>query len=72
MEKFKSGFNAYKKSDITKFIRVKIKSDIAYEHNSKGSAKLISSAQCDGFMIIEDGISQVVKGNYYPIIRFEI
>lgn len=72
IEKFKSGFNANKKSDITKFIRVKIKSDIAYEHNSKGSAKLISSAQCDGFMIVGEGISQVVKGNYYPIIRFEI
>ncbi len=71
-ENYKSGFDANKKVNITKFIRVKIKDEIAYEHNSKGSAKLISSAQSDGFMIIEEGTSNIVKGKSYPVIKFEI
>ena len=71
-ENYKSGFDSNKKVNITKFIRVKIKGNTAYEHNTKGSAKLISSAQSDGFMIIEEGTSDVVKGKYYPVIKFEI
>ena len=71
-ENFKSGFNTNKKSNITKFIRVKIKDKTAYDHNSKGSAKLISTAQSDGFMIVEEGISKVVKGRSYPVIKFDI
>ena len=71
-ENFKSGFNTNKKFNITKFIRVKIKDKTAYEHNSRGSAKLISTAQSDGFMIVEEGISKVVKGRSYPVIKFEI
>ena len=71
-EIYKSGFDMNKKVNITKFIRVKIKDKIAYEHNSKGSAKLISTAQSDGLMIVEEGISKVVKGKSYPVIKFEI
>ena len=71
-ENCKSGFDANKKVNITKFIRIKIKGKTAFEHNTKGSAKLISSAQSDGFMIIEEGISNVVKGKSYPVIKFEI
>ena len=71
-ENYKSGFDTNKKVNITKFIRVKIKDKIAYEHNSKGSAKLISTAQSDGLMIVEEGISKVVKGKSYPVIKFEI
>ena len=71
-ENYKSGFDANKKVNITKFIRVKIKGKTAYEHNTKGSAKLISSAQSDGLMIIEEGTSNVVKGKSYPVIKFEI
>ena len=71
-ENYKSGFDANKKVNITKFIRVKIKGKTAYEHNTKGSAKLISSAQSDGLMIIEEGTSNVVKGKFYPVIKFEI
>ena len=71
-EIYKSGFDTNKKVNITKFIRVKIKDKIAYEHNSKGSAKLISTAQSDGLMIVEEGISKVVKGKSYPVIKFEI
>ena len=71
-ENYKSGFDTNKKVNITKFIRVKIKGKIAYEHNSKGSAKLISTAQSDGLMIVEEGISKVVKGKSYPVIKFEI
>ena len=71
-ENYKSGFDANKKVKITKFIRVKISGKIAYEHNTKGSAKLISSAQSDGLMIIEEGTSNVVKGKSYPVIKFEI
>ena len=71
-EKYKSCFDTNKKINITKFIRVKIKDKTAYEHNSSGSAKLISTAQSDGFMIVEEGISKVVKGRSYPVIKFEI
>ena len=71
-ENCKSGFDANKKVNITKFIRVKIKGKIAYEHKTKGSAKLISSAQSYGLMIIEEGTSNVVKGKSYPVIKFEI
>ena len=71
-ENYKSGFDTNKKVNITKFIRVKIKGKIVYEHNSKGSAKLISTAQSDGLMIVEEGISKVVKGKSYPVIKFEI
>jgi len=71
-EIYKSGFDTNKKVNITKFIRVKIKGKTAYEHNSKGSAKLISTAQSDGLMIVEEGISKVVKGKSYPVIKFEI
>ena len=72
IENFKSGFNASKKVNITKFIRVIIKGKTIYEHNSKGSAKLISAAQSDGFLIVEEGISRVIKGKSYPVIKFEI
>ena len=72
IENFKSGFNASKKVNITKFIRVIIKGKTIYEHNSKGSAKLISTAQSDGFLIVEEGISRVIKGKSYPVIKFEI
>ena len=71
-ENYKSGFYMNKKVNITKFIRVKINAKIAYEHKSKGSAKLISTAQSDGLMIVEEGISKVVKGKSYPVIKFEI
>ncbi len=71
-ENYKSGFDTNKKVNITKFIRVKIKGKTAYQHNTKGSAKLISSAQSDGFMIVEEGTSNVVKGKSYPVIKFEI
>ena len=72
IENFKSGFNASKKVNITKFIRVIIKGKTIYEHNSEGSAKLISTAQSDGFLIVEEGISRVIKGKSYPVIKFEI
>jgi molybdopterin molybdotransferase len=72
IENFKSGFNENKKVNITKFIRVKIKGKTAFEHNSKGSAKLISTAQSDGFLIVEEGLSRVIKGKSYPVIKFEI
>jgi hypothetical protein len=39
--KIKSGFNDTKKPKVTKFYRVNIKNNIAFPHNSKGSAKLI-------------------------------
>jgi molybdopterin molybdotransferase len=72
IENFKSGFNENKKVNITKFIRVKIKGKTAFEHNSKGSAKLISTAQSDGLLIVEEGLSRVIKGEFYPVIKFEI
>ena len=71
-EIYKSGFDAYKKVNINKFIRVKIRGNTAYEHNTKGSAKLISAAQSDGFMFVEEGTSNVLKGKFYPVIKFEI
>lgn len=72
VENIKSGFTENKKANITKFIRVKIKDNTAFEHNSKGSAKLISAAQSDGFLIVEEGLSRVIKGKFYPVIKFEI
>ena len=72
VENIKSGFTENKKTNITKFIRVKIKDKTAFEHNSKGSAKLISAAQSDGFLIVEEGLSRVIKGKFYPVIKFEI
>ena len=72
VDNFKSGFSENKKVNITKFIRVKIKGKTAFEHNSKGSAKLISTAQSDGFLIVEEGLSKVIKGKSYPVIKFEI
>ena len=72
VENIKSGFTENKKANITKFIRVKIKDETAFEHNSKGSAKLISAAQSDGFLIVEEGLSRVIKGKFYPVIKFEI
>ena len=71
VDNIKSGFTENKKANITKFIRVKIKDNTAFEHNSKGSAKLISAAQSDGFLIVEEGLSKVVKGGLIQLLNLK-
>jgi len=70
--KIKSGFNDTKKPKVTKFYRVNIKNNIAFPHNSKGSAKLISASESHGLMLIKENIKSIKKGNIYEFFKFEI
>ena len=66
----KSGFSDLKKINLTKFYRVKIKNDIAFTHNSKGSAKLISISESDGLLISKENEKKILKGRKYDFIKF--
>ena len=71
-QKIKSGFNDTKNPNITKFYRVIIKNNVAFPHNSKGSAKLISVSESDGLMVINENVKSIKKGNIYEFFKFEI
>ncbi len=71
-QKIISSFDEIKKLNITKFYRVIIKNKRAYLHNSKGSAKLISASESDGFLLVEEKITKIKKGNFYNFFKFEI
>lgn len=66
----KSGFSDLKKINLTKFYRVKIKNDVAFAHNSKGSAKLISISESDGLLISKENEKKILKGRKYDFIKF--
>ena len=70
-QKIKSAFSDTKKTNITKFYRVKIKNNKAYLQNSKGSAKLISAAESDGLILVNERVKIVRKGDIYEFFRFE-
>ena len=70
-KKIKSAFSDIKKTNITKFYRVNIKNNKAYLQNSKGSAKLISAAESDGLILVNERIKIVRKGDIYEFFRFE-
>ena len=70
-ELIKSTFNEYKRKDITKFYRVKVNKGKAYAHNTKGSAKLISIAECDGLLVVNEGVDKLIKNKKYEFIKFE-
>ena len=59
-----------KKINLTKFYRVKIKNDVAFAHNSKGSAKLISISESDGLLISKENEKKILKGRKYDFIKF--
>ena len=67
---YKSGFSENKRSNITKFYRVKLIKNILHTHNSKGSAKLISLSESDGFAIAPEGITDIKKGEKLGFIEF--
>ena len=66
----KAGFNDVKKINTVKFFRVKIKKDIAFPHNSKGSAKLISISESDGLLISNESENKILKGKLYKFLKF--
>jgi molybdopterin molybdotransferase len=66
----KSGFSDVKKMNLTKFYRVKIKDEIAFAHNSKGSAKLISISESDGLLISNENEKKIIKGKKYNFVKF--
>ena len=43
----------------------------AYAHNTKGSAKLISIAECDGLLVVNEGVDKLIKNKKYEFIKFE-
>ena len=67
---YKSGFSENKRSNITKFYRVKLLKNILHTHNSKGSAKLISLSESDGLAIAPEGITNIKKGEKLGFIEF--
>ena len=66
----KAGFNDVKKINTVKFFRVKIKKDIAFAHNSKGSAKLVSISESDGLLISNESENKILKGKLYKFLKF--
>ena len=66
----KAGFNDVKKINTVKFFRVKIKKDIAFPHNSKGSAKLVSISESDGLLISNENENKILKGKLYKFLKF--
>ena len=66
----KAGFNDVKKINTVKFFRVKIKKDIAFPHNSKGSAKLVSISESDGLLISNESENKILKGKLYKFLKF--
>ena len=66
----KAGFNDVKKINTVKFFRVKIKKDIAFPHNSKGSAKLVSISESDGLLISNESENKISKGKLYKFLKF--
>ena len=66
----KAGFNDVKKINTVKFFRVKIKKDIAFPHNSKGSAKLVSISESDGLLISNESDNKILKGKLYKFLKF--
>ena len=66
----KAGFNDVKKINTVKFFRVKIKKDIAFAHNSKGSAKLVSISESDGLLISNESDNKILKGKLYKFLKF--
>ena len=66
----KAGFNDVKKINTVKFLRVKIKKDIAFAHNSKGSAKLVSISESDGLLISNESDNKILKGKLYKFLKF--
>ena len=66
----KAGFNDVKKINTVKFFRVKIKKDIAFAHNSKGSAKLVSISESDGLLIANESENKIFKGKLYKFLKF--
>ena len=67
---YQSGFSEYKKSNLTKFYRVKLSKNILYTHNSKGSAKLISLSEADGLAFVPEGNDKIKKGEKIRFIEF--
>ena len=66
----KAGFNDVKKINTVKFFRVKIKKDMAFAHNSKGSAKLVSISESDGLLIANENENKILKGKPYKFLKF--
>ena len=66
----KAGFNDVKKINTVKFFRVKIKKGIAFPHNSKGSAKLVSISESDGLLISNESENKIFKGKLYKFLKF--
>ena len=66
----KAGFNDVKKINTVKFFRVKIKKDMAFAHNSKGSAKLVSISESDGLLIANESENKIFKGKLYKFLKF--
>ncbi len=67
---YQSGFSENKKSNITKFYRVKLSKNRLYTHNSKGSAKLISLSEADGLAFVPEGNNKIKKGEKISFIEF--
>ncbi len=67
---FQSGFSEIKKSNITKFYRVKLSKNLLHTHNSKGSAKLISLSEADGLAFVSEGKDKIKKGEKISFIEF--
>ena len=67
---YQSGFSDNKKSNITKFYRVKLSKNLLHIHNSKGSAKLISLSEADGLAFVQEGKDKIKKGEKISFIEF--
>ena len=67
---YQSGFSENKKSNITKFYRVKLSKNLLHTHNSKGSAKLISLSEADGLAFVPEGKDKIKKGEKISFIEF--
>ena len=44
--------------------------NIAFAHNSKGSAKLISISESDGLLISNENEKKIIKGKKYNFVKF--
>ena len=70
IKSYQSGFSENKKSNITKFYRVKLSKNLLHTHNSKGSAKLISLSESDGLAFVPEGKDKIKKGEKISFIEF--
>ena len=64
-------FNDVKKTNITKFYRVRLYKNKLILHNSKGSAKIVSLSEADGIAISHQGQKSIQLNDYLDFFKFE-